>query len=110
MNQPLALPQRSERLFEIIRELASDGIAILYVSHRLDEILNLCSTISVFKDGEKVLQQKVRGMTKNDLIHAIVGAEGGRGRLRKGMQTDWANGLFCNSRNSGGRREFATYR
>jgi len=78
MDEPTASlsPNESERLFEIIRELAADGIAILYVSHRLDEILNLCSTISVFKDGEKVLQQKVRGMTKNDLIHAIVGAEG----------------------------------
>ena len=78
MDEPTASlsPNESQRLFEIIRELASDGIAILYVSHRLDEILNLCSTISVFKDGEKVLQQNVGGMTKNDLIHAIVGAEG----------------------------------
>jgi ribose transport system ATP-binding protein len=76
MDEPTASlsSSESERLFKIIRELASDGIAILYVSHRLDEILNLCSTITVFKDGEKVLQ-RVRGMTKNDLIHAIVGAE-----------------------------------
>jgi ABC-type sugar transport system ATPase subunit len=78
MDEPTASlsPNESERLFRIIRELASDGIAILYVSHRLDEILNLCGTITVFKDGEKVLQQTVKGMTKNDLIQAIVGAEG----------------------------------
>src|SRR3984893_2631504 len=76
MDEPTASlsPNESERLFKIIRELASDGIAILYVSHRLDEILNLCGTITVFKDGEKVLQQT--GMTKTDLIHAIVGTEG----------------------------------
>jgi ribose transport system ATP-binding protein len=77
MDEPTASlsPNESERLFKIIRELASDGIAILYVSHRLDEILNLCGTITVFKDGEKVLQRTVRGMTKNDLVHAIVGTE-----------------------------------
>jgi ribose transport system ATP-binding protein len=76
MDEPTASlsPNECERLFKIIRELASDGMAILYVSHRLDEILDLCGTITVFKDGERVLQQT--GITKNDLIHAIVGTEG----------------------------------
>ena len=78
MDEPTASlsPNESERLFKIIRELSADGIAILYVSHRLEEILNLCSTIAVFKDGEKVLQRAVRGMTKSELVQAIVGVEG----------------------------------
>ncbi len=47
---------RCERLFAIIRELSASGVAVLYVSHRLDEILDLCDRVTVFRDGRSVMQ------------------------------------------------------
>jgi ABC-type sugar transport system ATPase subunit len=53
MDEPTASLSdvESKRLFNIIRELSSDGISILYVSHRLDEILQICDWVTVLKDG-----------------------------------------------------------
>jgi ribose transport system ATP-binding protein len=77
MDEPTASlsADESERLFQIIRELSNDGIGILYVSHRLDEIIDLCDSITVFKDGQNVLST-IRGeVTKKSLVRAIVGGD-----------------------------------
>ena len=57
MDEPTASlsAEESETLFDVIRDLTSGGVAVLYVSHRLDEILRLCAGIPVFKDGQCVL-------------------------------------------------------
>jgi ribose transport system ATP-binding protein len=75
MDEPTASlsDEESERLFAIVRDLAAEGIAVLYVSHRLDEILQLCDNVSVFKDGRKVLRTSRAEMTKNSLVESIVG-------------------------------------
>jgi len=77
MDEPTASLSAEEagRLFGIIRELSSDGIAILYVSHRLDEIMELCDRVTVFKDGDRVLHADRATMTKEGLVRAIVGGE-----------------------------------
>ena len=77
MDEPSASlsAEESERLFQIIRELASNGIGILYVSHRLDEIIDLCDSITVFKDGQKVLSTNRKEVTKQVLVRAIVGGD-----------------------------------
>jgi ABC-type sugar transport system ATPase subunit len=77
MDEPTASlsADESERLFQIIRELSSDGIGILYVSHRLDEIIDLCDAITVFKDGQNVLSTKRGEVTKKSLVRAIVGGD-----------------------------------
>ena len=77
MDEPTASLSAAEsaRLFHIIRELSSDGIAILYVSHRLDEIVELCNRTTVFKDGERVATIERDTATKDALITAIVGGE-----------------------------------
>lgn len=75
MDEPTASlsSNESEQLFAIIRDLAADGVAILYVSHRLDEVLDLCDRITVLRDGE-VIDQAVRGsLDKKGLIRAIIG-------------------------------------
>lgn len=75
MDEPTASLSEGEtrRLFQIIRELAADGIGILYVSHRLEEILDLCDDITVFKDGQAVLNTKVSETNKQALVYAIAG-------------------------------------
>lgn len=77
MDEPTASlsDAESNRLFTVVRDLAADGVAILYVSHRLDEVLELSDRITVFRDG-RVTHQAVRGdLDKHGLIRAIVGRE-----------------------------------
>lgn len=75
MDEPTASLSEGEtnNLFRIIRELAADGIGILYVSHRLDEIMGLCNGITVFKDGQAVLSTTVQETDKRSLVYAIAG-------------------------------------
>ena len=58
MDEPTAAlsAAESERLFGIIRDLRQSGVAVLYVSHRLDEILDLCQRVTVFRDGRSVAE------------------------------------------------------
>ena len=77
MDEPTASlsAEESERLFRVIHDLTAGGIAVLYVSHRLDEVLALCDGISVFKDGQCVLSTTREDATKSMLVEAIVGAQ-----------------------------------
>ena len=45
---------RAERLFDIVRRLEAEGVAILYVSHRLHEVFSLCDCATVLRDGATV--------------------------------------------------------
>ncbi|MBV9910102.1 MAG: sugar ABC transporter ATP-binding protein [Hyphomicrobiales bacterium] len=86
MDEPTAALSgpESEQLFSIIRDLAASGVAILYVSHRLDEVLDLCDRITIFRDGEVAQRATRGGLDKKGLIRAIVGHEvkGPEGRRR----------------------------
>src|SRR5277367_3982595 len=86
MDEPTAALSgpESEQLFSIIRDLAASGVSILYVSHRLDEVLDLSDRITVFRDGQ-VVDRAARGsLDKRGLIRAIVGhdVKGAEGRRR----------------------------
>ncbi len=63
MDEPTAAlsAAEAERLFSIIRDLRRSGVAVLYVSHRLDEILELCRHVTVFRDGRSVAELAGRG-------------------------------------------------
>jgi ABC-type sugar transport system ATPase subunit len=67
--------EESERLFRIIRQLSSEGVSILYVSHRLDEIMDLCDHVTVMRDGQYSGTMEKSSMTRKDLITAIAGKE-----------------------------------
>ncbi len=86
MDEPTAALSgaESEQLFSIARDLAAGGVAILYVSHRLDEVLGLCDRITVFRDGRVVERAARGGLDKRGLIRAIVGhdVKSGEGRRR----------------------------
>lgn len=80
MDEPTASLSSSEcaKLFDIIRDLSAGGVAVLYVSHRLDELLRLCQRVSVFRDGRSVAELKQSTLTRKGLVEAIVGtAEAG---------------------------------
>lgn len=62
-----------ERLFAIIRRLRDRGVAILFVSHRLEEVFALCDVATVFRDGRSVATAPIRELTTADLIRHMVG-------------------------------------
>ena len=75
MDEPTASLSASEaeRLFAIIEDLARSGVAILYVSHRLEEILRLCHRVTAFRDGQSVAQLDAASLSRASLVQAIVG-------------------------------------
>ena len=77
MDEPTASlsAAESEKLFRIIEDLRTSGVAILYVSHRLDEILRLCHRVTVFRDGNSVDVIEKAELTRPRLVEAIVGGE-----------------------------------
>jgi rhamnose transport system ATP-binding protein len=62
-----------ERLFTIVRSLRARGVAVLFVSHRLDEVFELCDRATVFRDGKHVITTPTAGLTTADLVRHMVG-------------------------------------
>ena len=75
MDEPTASLSASEsaRLFAIVEDLAHSGVAVLYVSHRLDEIMRLCHRVTAFRDGRSVAEIGRSKLTRSALVEAIVG-------------------------------------
>ena len=65
----------SELLFTVITRLAATGAAVLYVSHRLDEVLRLCDDVTVLRDGRHVSTGPVAQTTREQIIHAMTGRQ-----------------------------------
>jgi simple sugar transport system ATP-binding protein len=75
LDEPTAALERgaTQRLFESIRQLQAQGVAILYISHHLEEVFEICTDVAVLRDGEKVLSAPLSEVTKDALITAMVG-------------------------------------
>ena len=65
-----------DRLFTIVRQLRDRGVAVLFVSHRLDEVFALCDVATVFRDGRHVVTAPTDGLTTADLVRHMVGRDG----------------------------------
>ena len=63
----------TQRLFQVIRELKEKGVAIIYISHRMAEIYEICDTVSVFRDGQYIGTSPLKDVTNDDLIAMMVG-------------------------------------
>lgn len=75
MDEPTAtLTQHEiEKLFAAIQRLKQKGVAIIYVSHRLEEIFRICDRVTVLRDGEKVMTRPTAGLSVDELIRHMVG-------------------------------------
>ena len=62
-----------DRLFTIVRRLRDRGVSILFVSHRLDEVFDLCDRATVFRDGRHVITTATITLTTADLVRHMVG-------------------------------------
>ena len=75
MDEPTAALTRDEaqRLLQITRELRDDGVTVIYVSHVLGDVLALCDTVTVLKDGRHVKTAPAREETTDSLVTAMLG-------------------------------------
>jgi len=75
MDEPTASlsPEEAGRLFEVVREMRASGVAVMYVSHRLDEVQDLCDRVSIFRNGKLVGSLDRSGITRAALIEGIIG-------------------------------------
>ncbi len=64
-----------ERLLSVARALRGQGAAVLFISHRLDEVFALCQRVTVMRDGRQVFTGLVEGLSRDDLVRRMVGRE-----------------------------------
>jgi simple sugar transport system ATP-binding protein len=81
LDEPTAALERAaiERLFTRVRQLVASGVAVLYISHHLEEVFEICQDVAVIRDGELVLTGATSDLTKDGLVTAMVGPAGGTG-------------------------------
>jgi ABC-type sugar transport system ATPase subunit len=77
LDEPTAViaGREVELLFDRLRKLRDDGVAIVYISHRLEEIFNLCDRLTVIKDGRWIATRAVGGVSRDELITLMVGRD-----------------------------------
>ena len=61
------------KLFKMMRQLKEQGISLIYISHKMDEIFEICDQISVLRDGSLVMTKDSKDTNMNELISAMVG-------------------------------------
>jgi ABC-type sugar transport system ATPase subunit len=75
MDEPSAAltPREVERLFGLMRELKSQGIGIIYISHRLEEVFAVADRVTVLRDGQHVANCDIQDLNRSRLIELMVG-------------------------------------
>jgi len=77
MDEPTAAlsPVEAKRLFGVVETLRADGAAIVFISHRLEEVFAICQRVTVLRDGKLVLSRPLEGLSPDDLVRAMVGRD-----------------------------------
>ena len=80
MDEPSAVltDRELEVMFRIVRQLREKGITIIYISHRLDEVFDLCDNVTVLRDGQLIDTLPIGDVTREKLINLMVGREMGQ--------------------------------
>ena len=77
MDEPTSAlnEEETKNLFHIIQELSSSGVAIIYISHRMDEIFEISHRTMVMRDGKYIGDVKTSQTTREELIRMMVGRD-----------------------------------
>ena len=83
MDEPTSsLDEREvETLFQVIRQLKSEGVSVIFVSHRLDELYSVCDRVTIMRDGQTIATRSMADVSKLELIALMLGKE--LGEVRK---------------------------
>jgi len=75
MDEPSATLTEKEQalMFGTVRKLKAGGVTVIYISHRLEEIFDLCDTVTVLRDGAHIATKPVRDVTRDELVSMMVG-------------------------------------
>lgn len=101
MDEPTAALTQSETevLFQVVRSLKEKGVSIVYISHRMEEIFELCDRITVLRDGSYIDTKRIQDTDMNDVVKMMIGQEiGERYPLREasiGEVVFKVEGLTC---------------
>jgi ribose transport system ATP-binding protein len=78
LDEPTAslTPNETQVLFGILRRLRDDGVAIVFVSHKLEEVFDLCDTVTVLRDGRNACAGlPLHGLARHDVVKMMIGRE-----------------------------------
>jgi ribose transport system ATP-binding protein len=77
LDEPTANLPAAEitRLFDTVRAVRDRGVAVLFVSHHLDEVFSLCDTVTVLRDGRHIITRPVEGLDEDGLIGLMIGRQ-----------------------------------
>jgi ribose transport system ATP-binding protein len=77
MDEPTATltPRETDRLLAIIRKLRDDGVTVVFVSHHLQELFEVCDRVTVLRNGRHVATQPMAGTSTGELVRLMVGRE-----------------------------------
>lgn len=77
MDEPTSSLSDSEtkNLFKVIRSLQKRGVTVIYISHRMEEIFELCDSYTVMRDGEVIVSGRIQDTTIDNIIRSMVGRE-----------------------------------
>ena len=77
MDEPTAALTQSETevLFEVIKSLRKKGVSIVYISHRMEEIFELCDRITILRDGSYIDTKYIKDITMDDIVQMMIGRE-----------------------------------
>lgn len=77
MDEPTAALTQSETtvLFQVVNSLRKKGVSIVYISHRMEEIFELCDRITILRDGSYIGTKKIKDTDMNDVVKMMIGRE-----------------------------------
>jgi ribose transport system ATP-binding protein len=77
LDEPTAAltEHEAQKLFGIMRRLADRGMGIIYISHRMAEIFQICDRVTVMRDGQHICTDRARDITPSDVVNAMVGRQ-----------------------------------
>lgn len=75
MDEPTSslTTQDTQKLFDLMRKAKSEGITIIYISHKLEEVFEMCDTTTIIRDGSIVETRETKAFTRNEIIEKMVG-------------------------------------
>lgn len=77
MDEPTSALTRHEtnNLLDLLRRIKSEGVTVLFVSHKLEEVLSVADKVSVLRDGSLIGTQPIAGLTKEQIVQMMIGRE-----------------------------------
>lgn len=84
-------PEEKQHFFDLIRDLKARGVAIIYVSHALEESLDISDRITVLRDGKHIITERVENLSRQDLVRYMVGRDEDKSHYRRDVEVTTAD-------------------